>query len=110
MASGREEGERWVHTRVVVYVAGLLVVAALAGVVAWRLLGATSTYENALDTLPRATLRATYTDWAQVRDSAHGTTLGSVSYVSPLARALLGKAVGDVAVVNGAEVEVVGVR
>lgn len=67
------------HTRVVVYVAGLLVVAALAGVVAWRLLGATSTYENALDTLPRATLRATYTDWAQVRDSAHGTTLGSVS-------------------------------
>jgi transcription elongation GreA/GreB family factor len=35
---------------------------------------------------------------------------GSVSYVSPLAKALLGKAVGDVAVVNGAEVEIVGVR
>ena len=35
---------------------------------------------------------------------------GSVSYVSPLARALLGKAVGDVATVNGAEVEVVAVR
>jgi transcription elongation GreA/GreB family factor len=35
---------------------------------------------------------------------------GSISYVAPLARALLGKAVGDVAVVNGAEVEVVGVR
>lgn len=35
---------------------------------------------------------------------------GSVSYASPLARALLGKAVGDVAMVNGAEVEVVGVR
>jgi hypothetical protein len=79
MASGREEGERRVHTRVVVYVAGLLVVAALVGVVAWRLLGATSTYENAIDTLPRSTLRATYTDWAQVRDSAGGTTLGSVS-------------------------------
>jgi transcription elongation GreA/GreB family factor len=35
---------------------------------------------------------------------------GSVSYVSPLAKALLGKAVGDVATVNGAEVEVVAVR
>jgi transcription elongation GreA/GreB family factor len=37
-------------------------------------------------------------------------TAGSVSYASPLARALLGKAVGDVAMVNGAEVEVVAVR
>ena len=35
---------------------------------------------------------------------------GSVSYVSPLARAVLGKAVGEVASVNGAEVEVVAVR
>lgn len=34
---------------------------------------------------------------------------GSVSYISPLARALLGKAVGDVATVNGTEVEVVAV-
>ena len=34
---------------------------------------------------------------------------GSVSYLSPLAAALLGKAVGDVALVNGAEVEVFGV-
>ncbi len=32
---------------------------------------------------------------------------GSVSYLSPLARALMGKAVGDVALVNGAEVEIV---
>ncbi|MFG1398467.1 transcription elongation factor GreA [Roseixanthobacter pseudopolyaromaticivorans] len=32
---------------------------------------------------------------------------GSVSYVSPLARALMGKSVGDVAQVAGAEVEVV---
>ncbi len=37
-------------------------------------------------------------------------TAGSVSYLSPLARVLLGKAVGDVAVLNGAEVEVVAVR
>jgi len=35
---------------------------------------------------------------------------GSVSYVSPLARALFGKVVGDNALVNGAEVEVVAVR
>lgn len=35
---------------------------------------------------------------------------GSVSYVSPLARSLLGKSIGDVANVNGAEVEVVAVR
>lgn len=35
---------------------------------------------------------------------------GSVSYVSPLARVLLGKREGDVAMINGAEVEVVAVR
>lgn len=35
---------------------------------------------------------------------------GSVSYVSPLAAALLGKTVGDVVTVNGAEVEIVAVR
>lgn len=35
---------------------------------------------------------------------------GSVSYVSPLARALLGKGVGDVAMVGGAEVEVIAIR
>lgn len=36
--------------------------------------------------------------------------MGSVSYVSPLARALFGKVEGDVALINGAEVEVIGVR
>ena len=35
---------------------------------------------------------------------------GSVSYISPLARALLGKTLGDLADVNGAEVEVVGIK
>jgi transcription elongation GreA/GreB family factor len=35
---------------------------------------------------------------------------GSVSYASPLARALLGKAVGDTALLNGAEVEVTAIR
>ena len=39
-------------------------------------------------------------------DPAHG----SVSYVSPMARGLLGKRLGDVVTVNGAEVEIVGVR
>ena len=37
-------------------------------------------------------------------------TKGSISYASPLAKGLLGKAVGDTALVNGAEVEVVAVR
>jgi transcription elongation GreA/GreB family factor len=35
---------------------------------------------------------------------------GSISYVSPLAAALLGKSVGDVVEVNGAEIEIVAVR
>jgi transcription elongation GreA/GreB family factor len=35
---------------------------------------------------------------------------GSVSYVSPLAKALMGRTVGDVVVVNGAEVEIVAVH
>ncbi len=35
---------------------------------------------------------------------------GSVSYVSPLARGLLGRSLGDVVSVNGAEVEIIDVR
>lgn len=35
---------------------------------------------------------------------------GSVSYVSPLARAVLGKRIGEAAMVAGAEVEITGVR
>lgn len=38
-------------------------------------------------------------------DAAHGT----VSYVSPLARALMGKAVGDTAVVANGEVEIISI-
>jgi hypothetical protein len=68
-----------VHRRVVVYVVAGLLVAALAGVLAWRLLDGSSTYEDALDTVPKSTLRATYTDWAQVRRLAHGTSLDSSS-------------------------------
>lgn len=35
---------------------------------------------------------------------------GSVSYVSPLARAVLGKAVGEVATLAGGEIEIVGIE
>ena len=67
------------HTRVVVYVSGAVIVALLAAVVAWRLLGAGSTYETALATLPEATLRTTFTDWAHVRSDAGGASLGAGS-------------------------------
>jgi transcription elongation GreA/GreB family factor len=36
--------------------------------------------------------------------------MGSISYSSPLSAALRGKAVGDLALLNGAEIEVVAVR
>lgn len=35
---------------------------------------------------------------------------GSVSYVSPMARALMGRSVGELALVNGGEVEILAVR
>ena len=35
---------------------------------------------------------------------------GSISYIAPLARAVMGKTAGDVARLNGDEVEIVGVR
>ena len=37
-------------------------------------------------------------------------TQGSVSYVSPVARALLGKGIGETALVAGGEVEIVEIR
>jgi transcription elongation GreA/GreB family factor len=48
--------------------------------------------------------------WRIVGEDEADPAKGSVSYVSPLAKALLGKSEGDVAAVNGAEVEVVEVR
>jgi transcription elongation GreA/GreB family factor len=47
--------------------------------------------------------------WRIVGEDEADPAKGSVSYVSPLAKALLGKSEGDVAVVNGAEVEIVAV-
>ncbi len=57
---------------------------ALVGAVAvgawfgWQTLSRTS-YERAVATLPESTLRATYTDWASVRELADGSGLGSAS-------------------------------
>lgn len=48
--------------------------------------------------------------WRIVGEDEADPTKGAISYVSPLAAALLGKSVGDVVSVNGAEVEVTGVR
>lgn len=47
--------------------------------------------------------------WVIVGEDEADPTRGSVSHVSPLARALMGKAVGDVVSINGQEAEVVGV-
>ncbi len=47
--------------------------------------------------------------WRIVGEDEAEPAGGSVSYVSPLARALLGRRIGDVVTVNGAEVEVVEV-
>ena len=48
--------------------------------------------------------------WRIVGEDEADPKSGSVSYVSPLAAALLGRRVGDIAMINGAEVEVTAVR
>ena len=48
--------------------------------------------------------------WRIVGEDEADPTKGSISYVAPLARALLGKQAGDVVEVNGGEVEVVAIR
>ncbi len=64
------------HRRVVVGLTALLlvVVVAAGGLFVWRWLGTTD-YEHAVATMPASTLRATYTDWSQVRDQLDGTSL-----------------------------------
>ena len=47
-------------------------------------------------------------DWKIVGEDEADAAKGSVSHVSPMARALFGKTIGDVAVVNGEEWEIVG--
>ena len=47
--------------------------------------------------------------WRIVGEDEADPAKGSVSYISPLAQAVLGKSVGDVVIVAGAEVEIVSV-
>jgi transcription elongation GreA/GreB family factor len=47
--------------------------------------------------------------FAIVGDDEANPAAGSVSYVSPLARALIGKGIGDVASVAGQDVEITGI-
>lgn len=47
--------------------------------------------------------------WRIVGEDQADPAAGSVSYISPLGQALLGKSVGDVAMVAGGEVEIVAV-
>jgi transcription elongation GreA/GreB family factor len=48
--------------------------------------------------------------WKIVGEDEADAAQGSVSHVSPMAQALFGKSVGDVAVVNGKEWEIVDLR
>jgi transcription elongation GreA/GreB family factor len=47
--------------------------------------------------------------WIIVGEDEADPSKGTISYVSPMARALLGKGVGDLVMVNGAEVEILGI-
>ncbi|HEY8616524.1 transcription elongation factor GreA [Phenylobacterium sp.] len=48
--------------------------------------------------------------WRIVGEDEADPAKGAIFYASPLAKAMLGKSVGDVAEVNGAEVEIIAVR
>jgi len=48
--------------------------------------------------------------WKLVGEDEADAAKGSVSHVSPMAQALFGKAIGEVAVVNGKEWEIVGMK
>jgi len=65
------------RTRVVAVVLAVLVVG--AGLLTWRLLTPASAFDQALSTLPKGTLRVTFTDWEFTRSAAHGESLGAGS-------------------------------
>ncbi len=65
--------------RVVVPTVLAVAVLVAGGLVGWFVLRPASTYAQAVDALPGSTLRASYTDWAEVRALAGGTTLGPAS-------------------------------
>lgn len=48
--------------------------------------------------------------WAIVGEDEADPSKGSISHVSPMARALFGKGVGDLVTVNGKEWEIVGLK
>lgn len=77
------------RTRVVVGLVALaltLVVAAGA-VLAWQAMSRTD-YERAVTSMPASTLRATYTDWAEVRSLTGGSTLSAESSTGAVDRFL----------------------
>jgi hypothetical protein len=68
-----------VHRRVVVVAVVLAAVAVLAGAwFGWQAVQRTA-YQDAVSAMPEETLRATYTDWAEVRSQADGAGLDSSS-------------------------------
>lgn len=48
--------------------------------------------------------------WTIVGEDEADPSKGTISHVSPMARALFGKAIGDIASVNGKEWEIVGLK
>jgi len=48
--------------------------------------------------------------WTIVGEDEADPSQGTISHVSPMARALFGKSVGDVVSVNGKEWEIVGLK
>ena len=58
---------------------GVLLLVVVAGAVGWRLLDRPTDYERALGYLPASTMRATFTDWAEVRSAARGGSLDAGS-------------------------------
>ena len=72
-----------------VFLAALAAVALVAGVAWWFLRESRTTYEQALDTLPAGTLRATYTDWGLARSKVRSSDLSDFiekAYVADLTR------------------------
>lgn len=59
-------------------VAAAVLLAAVLGLLGWRVLTVTP-YEEGLEAMPAETLRATWTDWSQVRTLADGGALGAAA-------------------------------
>lgn len=70
---------------VIVLAVALVVAVAVGGWLGWRAWQRTA-LEEAVGALPESTLRATWTDWAQVRSLAGGSSLGSSSSTRDVSR------------------------